>query len=83
MNNITDQKIADSFIEELNEITYELGITYDINAIYVNQKDSRIVVEFNYNYESYEEDGVAFTNVIEDSFQEDEVLSNYFDRGVE
>lgn len=80
MNNTTDQKIADNFLEELNEITCDLGITYDINAIYVNQKDKRLVVEFNYMEDN---DEVVFTNVIEDNFQEDNILSNYFDRSVE
>jgi len=61
-----DQNIADSFIEELTEITAELGICYDINAIYVNQKDKKIIVEFNYS-EDNNDNTVIFTQVIEEA----------------
>jgi hypothetical protein len=72
-----DQNIADGFIEELNEITFEVGLCYDINTIYVNQKDSKILVEFNYTKD--EKDGsFVFTNVVQDLDALDEEIENAF-----
>ena len=72
-----DQNIADSFIEELNEITFELGLCYDINTIYVNQKDSKILVEFNYTKDE-KDDSFVFTNIVEDLDALDEEIENAF-----
>jgi len=61
---MNDQQIADNFIVEINEITFELGLCYNINAIYVNQKDKKILVEFNYKDDDVE--GAVFTDAIEE-----------------
>jgi hypothetical protein len=61
---MNDQQIADSFISEINEITFELGLCYDINVIYVNRKDKKILVEFNYKDDDVE--GAVFTDAIEE-----------------
>lgn len=45
---ITDKKIGETFIEDLNGSFAEMNAEFDIRAIYVNQGEEKIVVEIGY-----------------------------------
>lgn len=45
---ITDQLVADAFLTDLEILQADEMASYDIDAIYVNQKQSKIIVEIKY-----------------------------------
>jgi len=45
---ITDQLVADAFLTDLEILQADEMASYDIDAIYVNQKQNKIIVEIKY-----------------------------------
>jgi len=45
---ITDQLVADAFLTDLEILQVDEMASYDIDAIYVNQKQNKIIVEIKY-----------------------------------
>lgn len=45
---ITDQVVADAFLTDLEILQADEMASYDIDAIYVNQKQNKIIVEIKY-----------------------------------
>ena len=72
----TVKKIADSFREVIELITVDEQATLDIQAVYVNKEQDKIVVEIGYILDD-EDDPVFLLDNIEEPNEDDEFEKAY------